>query len=71
MCWVLAGTVWMYDDDCCMLRSEFAAKYITLLLLCTGLSALDKAKEDRKILEWAGVGSNYSAAVREEPLEED
>eukprot|EP00878_Enallax_costatus_P007802 GHUV01008167.1.p1 GENE.GHUV01008167.1~~GHUV01008167.1.p1 ORF type:complete len:191 (+),score=52.00 GHUV01008167.1:406-978(+) len=37
----------------------------------TSLSALDKAKEDRKILEWAGVGSNYSAAVREEPLEED
>lgn len=33
------------------------------------MSALDKAKEDQKILEWAGVGKNYSAAVEDEPIE--
>jgi hypothetical protein len=35
-----------------------------------GTSALDKAREDQKILEWAGVGKNYSAALKDEPIED-
>jgi hypothetical protein len=31
---------------------------------------LDKAKEDQRILELAGVGKNYSAAVKDEPIED-
>jgi hypothetical protein len=34
-------------------------------------SVLKQGKEDKKILEWAGVGKEYSAGVRDEPLEED
>lgn len=37
---------------------------------CSGGSVLDKAKEDQKILQWAGVGSNYSAALKDEPIED-
>ncbi|WIA18905.1 hypothetical protein OEZ85_003577 [Tetradesmus obliquus] len=35
-----------------------------------GLSALDKAKADRQILQWAGVDKNYSAGVKDEPIED-
>jgi hypothetical protein len=35
-----------------------------------GGSVLDKAKEDQQILELAGVGKNYSAAVKDEPIED-
>ncbi|WIA39202.1 hypothetical protein OEZ86_005327 [Tetradesmus obliquus] len=35
-----------------------------------GLSALDKAKADRQILQWAGVDKNYSAMVKDEPIED-
>jgi hypothetical protein len=35
-----------------------------------GLSALDKAKADRQILQWAGVDKNYSAGIKDEPIED-
>lgn len=35
-----------------------------------GRSVLDKAVEDRKILEFAGVGKNYSAGIKDEPIED-
>jgi hypothetical protein len=41
-------------------------------VLCAGgvRSVLDKAVEDRKILEFAGVGKNYSAGIKDEPIED-
>jgi hypothetical protein len=48
---------------CCCCR-------LLLLLLPPGLSALDKAKGDRQILQWAGVDKNYSAGIKDEPIED-
>jgi hypothetical protein len=33
-------------------------------------SVLSKAQEDQRILELAGVRSNYSAALKDEPIED-
>lgn len=50
--------------------ADSATVVAATVLLLAGLSALDKARGDRQILQWAGVDKNYSAGIKDEPIED-
>jgi hypothetical protein len=60
----------MLYRSCCHAAEFLSPLLPPLLLLLPGLSALDKAKGDRQILQWAGVDKNYSAGIKDEPIED-
>ena len=54
---------------CCVAVPGVTA--VTHCCAAAGLSALDKSKTDRQILDWAGVYKGYATGLRDEPLQED